>query len=72
MLGVQVTGHQLPALVAELVADAVTELDVTGEVLVSDLNSAHGASLPRHQTVATWDKSVRNNKCGISREFIAK
>ena len=48
MLGVEVSGHELAALVAELVSDAVSELDVPRQVLVGDLYGAHRAPLLRH------------------------
>ena len=51
MLGVEVSGHELAALVAELVPDAVSELDVPRQVLVGDLYGAHRAPLLRHQAV---------------------
>ena len=51
MLGVEVSGHEFAALVAELVPDAVSELDVARQVLVGDLYGAHRAPLLRHQAV---------------------
>ena len=52
------SGHELAALVAELVPDAVSELDVPRQVLVGDLYGAHRAPLLRHQAVPA---------CNISR-----
>ena len=53
MLGVEVSGHELAALVAELVPDAVSELDVPRQVLVGDLYGTDWTSFLRHQTVST-------------------
>ena len=53
MFCVELPRHEFPALVAELVADAVPELDVPGQVLVGYFYGAHWASFLGHQTVST-------------------
>ena len=71
MLGVEVSGHELAALVAELVPDAVSELDVPRQVLVGDLYGAHRAPLLRHQAVPACNISRSAGESRDSTQLLA-